>query len=483
MSTLEREDIRPSWWDAIDRLPPEQQAAVLEQLRPRIRLRYTTLTPTPKQAVFLALQNDEAFYGGAAGPGKSTALMLAALQYVDVPGYSALLLRRTYGELAEAGALIDMSHEMLDDTDAIWNENRKRWLFPSGAILKFGYLAREAQKSRYQGARYHFVGWDELTGFTETMYEYLFSRQRRPATAPGMGRSLDGLTSADVPLRMRSASNPGGEGHEWVYDRFVNPETRLETAIYVPAKLQENPHLDQVTYVKSLMHLRGAERQRLLAGDWEARDDGEYFNRETWPRHEVWNRGTRAVRRWDLAATVKSARNTDPDWTVGLRYELDHRSGEYCVVDVIRVRETPGKVKEIIRQTAEDDGRVCHISMEQEPGSSGKAVIDDYRRKVLRGYVFRSNPSTGNKEVRAKPVSAAAEPVTDEGKGLVGYLVGDWVRAFFAELESFPVGHDDQVDALSGAHEYLSKAGPATIKATKRRITLATPQARVPRIR
>jgi predicted phage terminase large subunit-like protein len=472
----------PSWWGRIDALPPVERAVVLERLKPRIRLRYTKLTPTPKQAVFLALQCQEAFYGGAAGPGKSTALMLAALQYVDVPGYRALLLRKTFAELEQPGALIDMSHEMLDETDARWNANKKRWTFPSGANLTFGYLEREAQKTRYQGAAYHFVGWDELTHFTPTMYEYLFSRQRRPALAPHLGRSPDGTTAATVPIRMRSASNPGGPGHEWVKARFVSRKTREAGAVFVPALLRENPHLDADAYVAGLMKLRGAERLRLLGGDWDARDDGEFFNRLTWPAYDdvdPWVSATRALRIWDLAGTKPSAANPDPDYTVGTRLELDHRSGNFCVTDVVRVRESIGEVETIIKGVASDDGRDVHIRMEQEPGSSGKAVIDRFRRHVLRGYVFKGVPSTGSKEDRAKPAAAAAE------QGLIGYTRGAWNEDWFAELEAFPdSSHKDQVDTLSSGHDALSKAGPGTVKtAGTRRINVQAPRVSAPTVR
>src|SRR6266487_4526436 len=93
---------------------------------------------SPQQALFLLLDCREAFYGGAAGGGKTWALLAAALQYVDVPGYAALLLRRTFPQLSQPGQLIATSKEWLGPTDAVWNEQQKEWRFPSGAVLKVG---------------------------------------------------------------------------------------------------------------------------------------------------------------------------------------------------------------------------------------------------------------------------------------------------------------------------------------------------------
>ncbi len=167
---------------------------------------------TPRQKDFLWLDCLEAFYGGAAGGGKSSALLMAALQLVDIPGYSAIIFRQTYADLALPGALMDRSFEWLLPTDAKWNATEKKWLFPSGATLNFGYLESENDKYRYRSSEFQFIGFDELTNFTETQYRFLFSRLRR-------------TNSINVPLRMRSASNPGGVGHDWVKTRFVGSAT------------------------------------------------------------------------------------------------------------------------------------------------------------------------------------------------------------------------------------------------------------------
>src|SRR5690348_15734101 len=209
--------------------------------RPQVPIRvspyWPSYAPSPPQAAFLAvLHRLEVFYGGAAGGGKTDALLRAALQFADFPGYKALLLRRTYPELAQPGGLIDRSQEWLAGK-ARWNEQKHRWTFPSGAVLEFGYLQRSTDKFRYQGAELDFVGFDELTHFDESDYLYLFSRLRKREGSP-------------IPPRIRAASNPGGRGHRWVKRRFIerkpdpdNPEdtpAKCAARVFIPAKLADN---------------------------------------------------------------------------------------------------------------------------------------------------------------------------------------------------------------------------------------------------
>lgn len=234
----------------------------------------------PPQHAFLLLSHLEVlegFYGGAAGGGKSDALLMAALQYVDVPGYAALLLRRTYADLALPGAIMDRAKTWLTGGAAKWNENEKTFTFPSSARLSFGYLQTTNDKYRYQSAEFQFIGYDELTHFKdEADYTYLLSRLRKPSTGP----------LSRVPLRMRSASNPGGAGHKWVkrrlIDRLPNPDDPEDTPakcrarVFIPAKLSDNPSVDQEGYANSLAGLDPQTRAQLLNGDWNARGPGEW---------------------------------------------------------------------------------------------------------------------------------------------------------------------------------------------------------------
>jgi len=219
---------------------------------------WSPLDPHPKQQAFLDFLGLEALYGGSAGGGKTAGLLMGALQYVHCSDYSALLLRRTYAELAMPGALIDLSHRWLDSSPAKWNEMMKTWKFPSGASITFGYIQHPGDEQRYRTSMFQYIAYDELTTFQENMYRYLFSRLRR-----GKGST--------IPLRMRGASNPGGEGHDWVKQRFLLDEK--DTRRYVPATLLENPGLDHESYLASLQELDEVTRKQLLEGDWDVEDD------------------------------------------------------------------------------------------------------------------------------------------------------------------------------------------------------------------
>lgn len=230
------------------------------------RNRWIRYTPSTPQLLFLCSLEQEVLYGGAAGGGKSVALLAGALQYVDVPGYHALLLRRTFADLNLPRSLIPLSKEWLYGTAAQFHEQDHRWSFPSGATVSFGYLDTDNDKYRYQSAAFSFIGFDELTQFSEPMYTYLFSRLRKPA-------------ALNVPLRMRAASNPGGMGHFWVRKRFV--VGRHPERAFIPAKLDDNPHLDREQYERALDNLDPVQRQQLRDGNWDVLESGGVFNVET----------------------------------------------------------------------------------------------------------------------------------------------------------------------------------------------------------
>lgn len=395
---------------------------------------YITLKPTAKQLAFLLLPCLEALYGGAGGGGKSVALLMAALQYADTSDYSALIIRKTFADLSLPGALIDVASSWLANSGVKWNETEKTWRFPSGATLTFGYLDSPKDKFRYQSAAFQYIAFDELTQFPELDYTFMFSRLRR-------------LKDSSLPLRMRGASNPGNIGHDWVKTRFMS-ETE-SGRIFLSAKVADNPNLDIEEYRKSLAELDPITRQQIEEGDWTARRSGNKFRREWFGVVDVAPSGCVMVRYWDMAAT-EPKKGRDPDWTVGLLMGLSANRVLY-VMDVRRMRGTPNSTEQLVKQTAEVDGKAVKIRMEQEPGSSGVKAIDDFSRRVLMGWDFKGVLSTGSKEVRATPVASQAEA------GNVKLVRGSWMTAFLDEMELFPTGsHDDQVDSLSGALATLS---------------------------
>lgn len=398
--------------------------------------KYIPIQPTVQQAAFLLLSHVEALYGGQAGGGKSEALLAAALQYVDVPGYNAILLRRNYGDLKLPEALMDRAAQWLQGTDARWVANKVQWVFPSGATLTFGYLDTERSQARYQSAAFQYIGLDELTQFTETQYRFMFSRLRRKL----------GVT---VPLRMRTATNPGGVGHEWVKMRFVNPGKVGRP--FVRAALMDNPHLDQEAYQRSLARLPPLERSWYEYGDWDAAPGGSLAERQWFPIVDVVPPNvSQRVRFWDLAAT-EAKQGSDPDYTVGTR--MCKADDVYYVEHVVRGRWGPGSVEKVMYQTASADGTDVTIAIEQEGGAGGKLYTAGIVR-ALAGWHVRSIPASGDKVVRAMPFIGQAE------SGYVRLVRGAWNSDWLDEITRVPQSrHDDQWDSAAGAFALLAAKG------------------------
>ncbi len=201
---------------------------------------------------------------------------MGALQYVQTPGYAALLLMKTYSDLSLPKAGMSRAAEWLGGTAARWSGDTKTWHFPGGATLTFGYLDSEGDEQRYKTAEFQYIAFDELTRFLESPYRFLFSRLRR-------------LQGMDVPVRMRAGTNPGDKGHAWVKARFIpdefltaDPDDRFGRPwwkgkrLFVPARLEDNPHLDQTDYDESLAELDPVTRAQQRHGDWQAHAGGRF---------------------------------------------------------------------------------------------------------------------------------------------------------------------------------------------------------------
>lgn len=435
--------------------------------------------PNPgPQTRFLALDCNEILFGGASGGGKTAATVAAPLRWTDNPHFRALILRR---ETTDLGKLLTEARLMYRaaEPEAKANETSHTWNFPSGAQIRFSHCQREADAFGYQGDEFAFVAFDELTLFTRSMYLEICSRIRSAHTG--------------LPRAARATSNPGGPGHEWVFERWgawLNPEfeaeglgrrfgdggvrlppappgRRLWTIIdakdekeryvprgtpgaqsrtFIPATLADNPQLlaNDPDYLQRIRAMGPVRRRQLELGDWLVKPArGMYFKRGWFkfvaaPPASVRGR----VRYWDLAGSPEG------DWAVGAKLSRTPE-GVITVEHIERRRGTPGEVRAMVRATAELDGGGVEVWIEQDPGQAGKDQVESYAQ-MLSGWTVRPRPKRVDKVTAAGPLSSQAQA------GNVVLVRGAWNEAFVEECESFPDGeHDDQVDAASGAFTVL----------------------------
>ena len=225
----------------------------------------------------------EVLYGGAAGGGKSDAIIVEALRQVDNPNYRALILRKTYPQCRE---LIIKSLRIYQSAypDAEYNGSEHYWKFPSGAKIYFGSMPNQLSYLSYQGLSYSYIAFDELTHFTLEEYEYMISRNR----ADGEG----------LRVYIRATANPGGIGHGWVKERFITSSppnvpytvksevvdkngkkiTLERQRIFIPSSVFDNEALlaNDPGYLANLAMLPDSQKKALLYGDWDSYE-GQVF--------------------------------------------------------------------------------------------------------------------------------------------------------------------------------------------------------------
>jgi predicted phage terminase large subunit-like protein len=461
-----------------------------DPLPPRIE---SVWQPNPgPQSEFFCSTCREILYGGAAGGGKSAALTALILKWSHLRAYEAVVLRR---ESVQLDDLIQKSKtlfpQLYPGLSPVHSPNFE-WTFPAGGKAKYRHCQKLDDYAKFDGWEINLLCFDELTHFTERQYKAICARVR----------------SADpkLPTLIRATTNPGGDGHEWVFrhwgawldpefkapglperksesgkplppalpsevwwirtlgdgsEQYFQTEPPAEPGVppalsrtFIPAKLEDNPHLAETdpAYVAQLNALDPVRRAQLKGGDWLIKPGaGRYFKR-AWvkfadsPPTDV----LRRVRAWDLAGTEKKDAKDDPDWTVGVLMSLG-RDGRTYVEDVVRFRGNPGEVSRRVRETAEMDGPTVAIVIPQDPGQAGKSQVFNYRRELI-GFPVKSRPVTGDKVTRFGPFSSQAEGEQ------VTLVRGPWNALYCGELEGFPEGsHDDQVDATSDAFGAIAR--------------------------
>ena len=453
------------------------------------------LGPQPgPQTVFLSSSADIAIFGGAAGGGKTYGLLLEPCRHTERSDFGGVIFRRQAIQVRSEGGLYDTSFGLYPHLDAIPKLSPyPSWTFPSGCEISFNHLTTDSDLLSWQGSQIPFIGWDELTHFTERQFFYMMSRNR----------SMSGIRPY-----MRATCNPDADSWvakliEWWIDQdtgyaipersgimryfiriedkmiWADTETQLKmkypdaipkSLTFIPSKLSDNKILMDADpgYLANLMNMSRVDRERLLGGNWKVRPTaGSYF-----PRTKVGvltgipTDVVQWVRRWDLAATTPSETNPSPDATASVLMGL-RNNNRIVIADGINVKEDAHEVRRIIKNVAEQDRsrfKNVTVCVPIDPGQAGK---DQAASMIafLTGHFAKGIRETGPKTTRAEPLSAQWQA------GNVDIVAGKWNSDFLIEMETFPEGeHDDYIDASSGAYLELSQK----INDTRRRMALAS---------
>jgi len=453
------------------------------------------------QTAFCSSTADVVIYGGAAGGGKSWALVYEPLRNVHVEGYSAVIFRRTSPQLTGGGSVWDESLKLYPLRGGVPREHRLDWRFPSGGGIEFRHLQHEKDKHSHQSKQYAVICFDELVQFTRTQFWYLFSRNRsvcgvqpyiRAATNPdpdswvlreliwwwidterariedpklGPPEGWSGFPIKERAGKVRWFTRINDELHwsdspQKLRGQF-GPEVQVTSVTFIPALLQDNPALMKAdpAYLSKLMAMPLVDREQLLGGNWKIRPAAGTMFMRHW--FEVVDQAPAVVmdrvRAWDEAGTKPNKDNPDPDWTIGARMSRT-AAGIIFIEHVVRMRDTDLAVEQAITGCAAQDGRETTVCVWQDPGSAGVARVKHLSRK-LSGFKHHFERAALDKTSYAKPVSSDAEA------GNIKLVRGPWNDAYLTNMEAFPDGrYKDDTDATSLGHLKLTDSNLEALK-------------------
>ena len=444
--------------------------------------------PGPQEA-FLSSPADIVIYGGGAGGGKTWALLMECVRHSANKHFGAVIFRRQSVQITNEGGLWDNAMAMYPVIGARPVKSPSLcFVFPSGSRVTFAHLNQESDVLGYQGAQIPLIAFDELAHFERSQFFYLLSRNRstcgvRPYIRATCNPDADSWVAEFIawwidadgfPISSRAgqlrwfcriadqiqwADSPA----DLVAAHGIATED-AKSVTFIPALVTDNPALLRADpgYLANLKALSRVERERLLYGNWRIRPAaGLYFPRHQANLIDIAPAHLTEVRAWDLAATPPTENNPSPDATAGAK--IGRHGGRWVITHMAHLRGNAGQVRAAILNTAQQDGHAVTISLPQDPGQAGKDQAQSLAA-MLSGYRVVIRRPSHDKITRAEPFAAQWQA------GNVDVLRGPWTEALLSELEAFPDGHDDQIDALADGFAALgSVGGPITIATSGQR--------------
>ena len=436
--------------------------------------------PGPQEA-FLSTSADIALYGGAAGGGKTWALLIEPLRHIHNPEFGAVIFRRTYPQIRSEGGLWSESQTLYPTLMGVPRESVLDWGFPSGARIKFAHMQHERNKLDWQGAQIPLIEFDELTHFSREQFFYMLSRNRstcgvrpyiRATTNPDADSWVADLVAwwidqeSGYPIEARSGRLRwfvrNGDKLEW-YDtnyeaELAHPDVPATSFTFIAAKLDDNPALEQADpqYRARLLALPLVEREQLLAGNWKIKPAaGKVFNRGWFEIVEAVPAGGLECDGWDFAATAKEKKGDDPDYTAGVGVRKVDGIWYVTWMQAQQVANADPLLRNLSaqhRDRCKADGTQYRVRWEIEPAASG---VKENRRLtgMMAGHDARGVRPGGDKLTRSRALAAQAEV------GNVKLLRGPWNEEFLRHMHAIPDGdHDDIHDAAALAFNGTNEA-------------------------
>lgn len=447
------------------------------------------LKPQPgPQETFLSTSADIAIYGGAAGGGKTYALLLEAVRHTGNPKFGAVIFRRQSIQITQEGGLWDSSFEVYGGIKGAVPKTSPRyhWKFRTGARVGFAHIDGDRDLGKWQGSQIALIGFDELTHFTKKQFFYMMSRNR---SASGIDPYIRATCNPDAdswvadfiswwidrdtgyPISERSGVirymvhindviswfDTEDEGIDFAkqsgLDEFMAMKS-VKSVTFIASTLHDNKILmeNDPGYLANLLALTEVEKERLLNGNWKIKPSaGSFFKRTqigdilTVIPDDI----VAICRGWDLAATDEDE-NKEAAYTAGVLM-AKRACGRFLVLDVVNRQLKAGEVRKLIMTTTKADNakyrKYCTVRqrLPQDPGQAGKEQAGSYI-EMLAGYSVVTRPESGSKESRAEPMAAQWQ------QGFFDVMEGEWNEEYFNQLESFPESKfKDMVDAGSSA--------------------------------